>query len=470
MSKTQFNKLMKLKPIYIPSTIGITVQEELYREIAQNRLISEGRHNQVMRNLVYRLSKTEFWNEFKELITPLFDIDDIEVPFDENSDEWLTTTYNENECKFDFISAGSGFLQVVNMLAFLLFHPSKVALIDEPDAHLHDDLQRLIFDILKRVAEKMDLQLIISTHSPTLIDAAGLESLFLIDKKEKTPLVPKNVGELIPMLTDLGLSLPPRKIMDTLKGRKVLFVEGKESDFNQFFRELGKKIEPNFFQITRQLTIFETEGPTKKWPFDTIAAFEKLLGVNIKYIYVSDCDLNTDLQIEDKISKAKNQSHTIYFLKRRNRESYLLDPVLLDMLFHKKIAEKKEKDKKKYKMSPEIISQSILEKAKEQEEIVRTTFQLYQEPYLRGPIEERSKKQMEINTFFKENYSDKVEKGEIPYRLMDSKKILKAIRDDFSSKYRISFSDKEILSQYSKEDIPEDIEVIIKDIVKIFEQ
>jgi len=466
LTMQQYKKLLKLKPIYIPSTIGITVQEELYREIAQHRLISEGRHNQVMRNMIFRLSKTRYWDQFKTIIEPLFDLDDLDVPFNEDLDEWLTAVYKEGNCKFDFISAGYGFLQVANMLAFLLLDPSKVALLDEPDAHLHDDLQRLIFDILKQVADSRGLQLIISTHSPTLIDAAGLESLLLIDKEEHAPLVPRNIEELIPMLTDKGMSLPPRKIMDTLKGRKVLFVEGKESDFNQFFRILGQKYDKDFLQKTRLLTIFETEGPTKRWPFDTIAAFEKLLGVEIKYVYVSDRDLNTNTQISEQIQKAKNENHSIHYLMRRNREAYLLNPILLSKLINLKWSQKGKKEISDF--DSKEIKKLIVDEAREQLEDVRAAFHLFQEPYLRGPIQEKHQRLLEINNFFKESYADKVENNEIPYRLMDSKKILRKIRSYYSEKFGISFSDKELLELYSKKDIPEEIVIIIQEILKLF--
>lgn len=178
LTRAQYDALLQLNPVYVPGTIGITVREELYREVAQERMILEGRQNQVLRNLVYRLQKKpQEWREFTNMVIPLFSLGGLDVPFDDARDEWLTATYEENDCSLDFVSAGSGFLQVINLLSFLFLHTSRVALLDEPDSHMHDDLQRLTFDLLDTLSQRRDIQIIIATHSPTLIDAAGLRAL-----------------------------------------------------------------------------------------------------------------------------------------------------------------------------------------------------------------------------------------------------------------------------------------------------
>lgn len=49
----------------------------------------------------------------------------------------------------------------------------RIMLIDEPDAHIHPDLQVRFADFLIQVAEKYSLQIIIATHSTTLMAAVG---------------------------------------------------------------------------------------------------------------------------------------------------------------------------------------------------------------------------------------------------------------------------------------------------------
>lgn len=50
----------------------------------------------------------------------------------------------------------------------------RIVLIDEPDAHLHPDLQIRFANFVTNVAKKFNVQVIVSTHSTTLLTAFGL--------------------------------------------------------------------------------------------------------------------------------------------------------------------------------------------------------------------------------------------------------------------------------------------------------
>ncbi len=314
ITRKQYDDLIKVKPTYIPGTIGITVKEDLYRVVAQERMIADGRQNQVIRNLVFRLKNNDKggdeWHDYVDVMKSLFLLSGIEIPFNENRDEWLTAIYSEGDCKFDFVSAGSGFLQAVNLLTFLFLHETKVALIDEPDSHMHEDLQKLTLDKLDQLSKKKNIQLVIATHSPTFIDAAGLQNVIVIDNKLPLPLKAQNAEDLFPMLGDRGLAMPPMKVMDTLKSRKVLFVEDYESDFQDFLNELGEVYKPGFKARVKDLTVISTKGITSSWPFEAIACFEKLLGTKIDYVYVSDRDFHTDENVLEREARARKEKKT----------------------------------------------------------------------------------------------------------------------------------------------------------------
>ncbi len=49
----------------------------------------------------------------------------------------------------------------------------RLMLIDEPDAHIHPDLQVRFADFLVGVAERFDVQVVVATHSTTLLAALG---------------------------------------------------------------------------------------------------------------------------------------------------------------------------------------------------------------------------------------------------------------------------------------------------------
>jgi hypothetical protein len=205
------------------------------------------------------------------------------------------------------------------------------------------------------------------------------------------------------------------------------------------------------------------------WPFDTIKAFEKLIGTKIRYVYISDADLNTDEQLREREKKATEQGHTIRHLSRRNRESYLLDPIILSRLLQKKW-----KVKNATVDTPELLTEQgikafLLEKATTDEDRVRTSLFVYQEPSLRGDAQHRTDRTQERNDFFRVNYVVPLQNKEIPFRLLDSKTLLRDFRTAAQAQ-GLSFSDRDILDEYTKDEITQDIKDLVSDIRNMFQE
>ncbi len=68
--------------------------------------------------------------------------------------------------------AGTGFLQVVQIFAYLLYFKPRLLLIDEPDAHLHPGRQQRLIRALELALEQFaETQIILTTHSASLVKA-----------------------------------------------------------------------------------------------------------------------------------------------------------------------------------------------------------------------------------------------------------------------------------------------------------
>lgn len=57
-------------------------------------------------------------------------------------------------------------------------------LIDEPELHLHPNLQLKVLDYLRVLASAAHIQIIVATHSPTMVEYASFEELFLLKPVE----------------------------------------------------------------------------------------------------------------------------------------------------------------------------------------------------------------------------------------------------------------------------------------------
>jgi ABC-type lipoprotein export system ATPase subunit len=63
----------------------------------------------------------------------------------------------------------------------------RVMLIDEPEQHLHPDLQAKILSYIRRIVEQSKVQFVITTHSPTILDQAFDTELFALAAPSSDP-------------------------------------------------------------------------------------------------------------------------------------------------------------------------------------------------------------------------------------------------------------------------------------------
>ncbi len=85
--------------------------------------------------------------------------------------------------EIDIDDLSSGEKEIFNIFVrFHQLHPNQaVILFDEADAHLHPDLERRYLQELRRIAKGN--QVILTTHSPEMMIAAGSDSLYTIHKE-----------------------------------------------------------------------------------------------------------------------------------------------------------------------------------------------------------------------------------------------------------------------------------------------
>ena len=107
--------------------------------------------------------------------------------------------------------------------------PSRVLLIDEPDAHIHPDLQVRFADFLVQVATRFKLQVVIATHSTTLLAAIGQfgknHTAHIYMDRRSNALAAKPFSDV---LKELAAILGGHALMGPLFGVPLLLVEGDD--------------------------------------------------------------------------------------------------------------------------------------------------------------------------------------------------------------------------------------------------
>jgi predicted ATPase len=176
--------------VHVPPFSGLGTQEPRHTAGMQNKLIGEGKAGDVIRNLVLEIWDASQkdpdqrpWKDFATNIHSLFQYELLPPEFAEARQAYIVSEYRppgsgrQRPPALDIANAGSGFHQVLLLLAFFYARPSAVLLLDEPDAHLHFILQREIFDLIRSVAGSRNCKLVVATHSEVILNAVEPEQI-----------------------------------------------------------------------------------------------------------------------------------------------------------------------------------------------------------------------------------------------------------------------------------------------------
>ena len=166
---------LELPAVFVPPMTGLGIEEPVFQPPKIEQLLGLGRPGEVLRNLIAEANRDDAaWPALWKSMYKLFGY--ALIPPD-TTGAHIIAEYGQVRDRrpvppyFDIASAGSGFQQVLMLLAFLHTRPGTVLLLDEPDAHLHIILQDAIYHELRTVAARQRSQLIVATHSEVIINS-----------------------------------------------------------------------------------------------------------------------------------------------------------------------------------------------------------------------------------------------------------------------------------------------------------
>lgn len=223
--------------IYVPPFSGIGVNETRHDRPYQDMLVGQGKAGDILRNLLLEVAEAgdgQEWQRLEGIVSEVFGYRLLKPAY--AGTPYITCQYLKGIPTgkgygglppLDVSTTGSGFHQVLLILAFMFARPSSLILLDEPDAHLHVLLQKQLYDILRRLCHERKGQLLIATHSEVLIDNTSPEQIVSF-YREPHPLASDSdrdqVREALKRITSLELLLA-----ENAKG--ILYLEGT-TDFD----------------------------------------------------------------------------------------------------------------------------------------------------------------------------------------------------------------------------------------------
>jgi predicted ATP-dependent endonuclease of OLD family len=214
--------------------------------------------------------------------------------------------------------AGFGFQIWLQLLTHIV-HAKDVDLlvVDEPEIYLHPDLQHKLLKLISIYAKNI----IIATHSIEIINYVDPGDVILVDKKTNTAKRITDIAGLQNVSNILG-SGQNIELTRLAKGKKVLFVEGKDL---KLLSKLAKICSYESVFSDNKITVIPIDGFSQHDKIiHTNWAFTKVLGEELLISVILDRDYRVEEEVDSILEKLNNEIFYAHILKRKELENYFL--------------------------------------------------------------------------------------------------------------------------------------------------
>lgn len=317
------------KIVYVPPFSGLEPHEKWMDDGNVKQQIGKAQPGSVLRNLLFRVIDREEikpknnpdWQEIINKINAWFNVD-LQIPnYEKGISTEIISEYKVGKKSFDIISGGSGFHQILTLLAFVYGYPEVTTILfDEPDAHLHVNLQRQIVNYFKLNTQK---QFIIATHSEEFIKGVEINSILSI--LSGSPKRVNSNNEIIQALSEIDNI----DVVRTEQSPFILYLEGEDDE--RLLSVWAQKLNKN--EIYQKFYPSILGGSTKREMQDKadrhFRALKQIVP-EVKRVILLDYDSD-----DVAINPAPNNK-TLNEWKRKNIDNYLLIPEV----WKKAVAEK----------------------------------------------------------------------------------------------------------------------------------
>ena len=225
---------------YVPPFSGLEPAEKFLDISPMRQQVGKGQPGSVLRNLLLRVStplprenanqsparqpSPADWQELSAMVQRWFSVKISQPRYEPTRDVYILVEYSQQNRDYDIIAGGSGFHQTLTLLAFLFGYRPTTILLDEPDAHLHVNLQREILDFFKRKSQELGTQFLIATHAEEF--ARGVDASQIISLLSKVPTRVPSTPAVVQAMAEVS----NEEITRLLDSPYILYVEGEDDE------------------------------------------------------------------------------------------------------------------------------------------------------------------------------------------------------------------------------------------------
>lgn len=222
---------------------------------------------------------------------------------------------------------GAGIREALRLILDLELKEPSLALIEEPEVHLHPGLENAVHAYLREKSQTM--QFFVTTHSTNFVDSISFQNVYLVsrDAQKKTVCEPVIAGDEVAKIpAELGLRLSTVFMFD-----RLVFVEGPSDE--AVFRELAIKFQVDLAQAN--IGFVQMGGIRNFAHFAAEGILNLLSRRRIKLWFITDRDERDDDEVLAMKKKLGDRAE-LYVLNKREIENYLLDAQAVCSLLQEK--------------------------------------------------------------------------------------------------------------------------------------
>ena len=217
--------LTKPFSVYVPGLAGVPLSEERRANSIVQTGIAQGDSNLFLRNVLHRLEEVPAKKrELILLMRSIFPGFFVRSTFDEDVNQYISAEVKISDFWTPLELAGTGCLQALQLAAYVILYEPELLLLDEPDAHLHPGNQKLLVQLLFKLAQNSGTQILLASHSRHVFDAINNNPLGTVHWLRKGSLVEDEDADL-GLLLELGALDQYEEIRD---GQPKVLVFGED--------------------------------------------------------------------------------------------------------------------------------------------------------------------------------------------------------------------------------------------------
>jgi AAA ATPase domain/AAA domain, putative AbiEii toxin, Type IV TA system len=320
------------KIAYVPPFSGLEPTEKRLDEAPIRQQVGKGQPGSVLRNLLLKVcpmgprgSKSEplppDWLELVNVVERWFSVTLARPRYEDGKDIYIEVEFQKkvekidaaNNKGLDIIAGGSGFHQTLTLLAFFYGYQPTTILLDEPDAHLHVNLQREILDYFKKKSAEKGVQFLIATHAEEFVK--GVSAPQILSLLKQVPTRVESTPEVI-----RAMAIVSNEEITLLMGSPyILYLEGESDEriIRAWAEECGALAVMD--EICFKIMGGGTKQEMKQLADEHFRALNQIIPSGVKRLMLFDYDSDDSYH-----PPAENQ--TVVEWRRKNIENYLLVP------------------------------------------------------------------------------------------------------------------------------------------------